>query len=710
MAEVSTSDPGVERRLAVIVAIDAVGYSHQSEINEAATIAAIKALRERVTRNAAAHGGRVFSSAGDGFMLEFSSATGAIAFVDVLFADQRVPLRAGAHLGEVSDADAGDLLGHGVNVAARLLALAQPNELILSSQLKEALGPDLVRRLERRGHVTLDKMDARLELWVLSVAWQAPPWQAKLSALGRQPRLLWLAAAAIGAVALSAAAFSGWLRPPSPQAEASIAVLPFASLDTGEDGQSYADSMSASLATTLGRTGMSVVSWRSSALQRGETSADAARALNARYVVEGEVRRDGDAVHVTVRVQNGRDNLTVISESFDSRTSEASALPDRIAVRIGQQQELLRATLRGGADARVAAEVNRVNDLMQRDQYRAAYERSRAAARAYPNSPAALFNLARVAGFYYYFFSTQEFPATLAEARAANARAHRIAPQAPDYYVGEAYLIPRHDYVERENLLMQAMRVDSEASILADESKLALYAAQFYMATGRIAEGAALIERAREGDPFDSYTVGIQITALLASDDRAGVRRAIAQADRFWPNDFEITEARLAHGALAGASSDVAALMRDPAIAERFEPPDAAQPIRSMLRALASRRAIDIDTAVRECQRHRRGAPGNGACIRGLVLLGRMDDAFAWVDSKLPNQHGLTATDEERVRSGDFPLVPIWFFEPEMAPFRADPRFIAVAERADLLRYWRETGNGPDFCRTERIPVCEALH
>ncbi|MGD9981878.1 MAG: hypothetical protein AB7H66_14045 [Hyphomonadaceae bacterium] len=112
------------RRLATILAVDIVGYSAAAERDQAAAAQQVAALRARVVELAALHGGRLFHTAGDGFMMEFPLASAAVRAAVALLneaADAAGTLprvRAGAHLGEVI-VDGDDLLGHGVNVAAR---------------------------------------------------------------------------------------------------------------------------------------------------------------------------------------------------------------------------------------------------------------------------------------------------------------------------------------------------------------------------------------------------------------------------------------------------------------------------------------------------------------------------------------------------------------------------------------------------------------
>ncbi|HRO03297.1 MAG TPA: adenylate/guanylate cyclase domain-containing protein, partial [Terricaulis sp.] len=128
------TDAVLTRKLASIVAVDVAGYSAQAERDELATVAAIAALRQRIEACAASHGGRVFNSAGDGFMLEFPTASSALEAGAALVEDE-LALRIGVHVGEVSVIDNGDLLGHGVNIAARLQQMAQPRGVVASEDV-----------------------------------------------------------------------------------------------------------------------------------------------------------------------------------------------------------------------------------------------------------------------------------------------------------------------------------------------------------------------------------------------------------------------------------------------------------------------------------------------------------------------------------------------------------------------------------------------
>ena len=113
------------RKLATIVALDVAGYSARTEADEARTIAQVANLRPIIEGIAKTHGGRVFNTAGDGFMLEFASSLSAVGAALELADECRPRVRVGVHVGEVMVQPNGDLLGHGVNVAARLMEIGR---------------------------------------------------------------------------------------------------------------------------------------------------------------------------------------------------------------------------------------------------------------------------------------------------------------------------------------------------------------------------------------------------------------------------------------------------------------------------------------------------------------------------------------------------------------------------------------------------------
>ncbi|MCR6644195.1 MAG: adenylate/guanylate cyclase domain-containing protein [Terricaulis sp.] len=191
-----------KKRVAAILAVDMAGYSAEAERDAASAAAAAKALHARVRAAAEARGGRVFSTAGDGLMCEFPAASEAVAAAADMLAAQpssAPPIRIGVHLGEAFEHEGGDLLGHGVNVAARLEALAQPGAALISRAAAEMVQGDLRSQLTPVGKVALDKMNETIEAFALDPA--AAPGKARPP---RRKRAQMVIAALAGAAVLIA--------------------------------------------------------------------------------------------------------------------------------------------------------------------------------------------------------------------------------------------------------------------------------------------------------------------------------------------------------------------------------------------------------------------------------------------------------------------------------------------------------------------------
>src|SRR6185295_470805 len=153
-------------RLASIVAIDIVGFSTMSERDQRNAARKVEALRARIEDAARVNSGRLFDTAGDGFMLEFASAGSALgAIQDIL--DRRArgepPIRVGAHVGDVVVTATNDLLGHGVNIAARLQALAAPGTALVSAEFRSMARSSPTAAFQAKGRQPLDNIEQRVQ-------------------------------------------------------------------------------------------------------------------------------------------------------------------------------------------------------------------------------------------------------------------------------------------------------------------------------------------------------------------------------------------------------------------------------------------------------------------------------------------------------------------------------------------------------------------
>ncbi|MGD9978958.1 MAG: adenylate/guanylate cyclase domain-containing protein [Hyphomonadaceae bacterium] len=680
---------GDARRLATIMAVDVAGYSRATEQDDVAAVHAISEIREALEGLAQRRRGRMFSTAGDGFMLEFASATeGLQATADLIGKRDATRVRVGLHLGEVLDGKDGDVLGHGVNIAARLQVLAAPGGAIVSKAVQtQARGVEQFG-LKPLGEVRLDKMHERIEVYALGAApdllrlrWRSPKWRAAAFA----------AILSLGAIA----GYFAWPRlEPSP-ADVTVAVSPFRSMNVGEDARLYAENISSSVASALTSAGLQVVS---------QTTPGSV--TNARYLVNGEVRRDADTLSVMVQIADGRDGVTLISESLESSASEATALPGRISSRIGSYAWVLQVSAAGRANAALASGLTRVVRFQDAGDFMASYETARDLARQFPNEPMAHFLHAVNAGTALWELPTEEFDAAMTTARASARRSHQLAPRFGEAYVGDYLLTLRHKWAEREGYLRRALEVDPRTS------NVSTYLSNFLLDVGRMQDAEPLSEGAVARDPFNTVKVGLRLSILLESGNREAAENLLADTEHTWPNHPNITSDRFWASSYAGNPSDAQIMLRDPALSEIIEPSEGPQPVHLMVRALATRNAGDIEAARQACAAERlraRSAPET--CLVGLVMLGDLDAAYRRAERSYPDQRVLrpeTVASLELRRSVRFRR-PMTLFKRQMAPFRADARFAPLAERLGLLDYWRVDGNEPDFCATEPAPVCDML-
>jgi TolB-like protein/class 3 adenylate cyclase len=320
-----------QRKLATIMAVDVAGYSRAAETDEATAAAAVRRLRGVIDAVIAPLGGRVFNTAGDGFMIELATASaGMEAATQILAAPDAPRVRIGLHLGEVMVAESGDLLGHGVNVAARLQAMAEPGSAIVSQAVQAQIHNARVK-LTPLGKVQLDKMHERIDVFALSpdrkrsfgrVAW-------------RRARRALLALLVIGVA--GAGGYAAWraYAPPGTAAIPRLAVLRFETV--GETEPYFAETVADELIAHATRMeGLEVIARASSFALEGDraTPQAAARELNANLVLTGSVRRIADRVRVVAQLAEAPNGRQLWTQEFERPLSEVYLLQNEIAARV----------------------------------------------------------------------------------------------------------------------------------------------------------------------------------------------------------------------------------------------------------------------------------------------------------------------------------------------------------------------------------------
>src|SRR5712672_178325 len=325
------------RRLAAILAADVAGYSRLMGADEEGTLERLKALRrELLDPKIAEHRGRIVKTTGDGLLVEFASVVDAVRCAVAVqqamperntgvAADSRIELRIGINLGDVI-VEGDDLYGDGVNIAARIEALADAGGVFVSNTvhdhvrdrlpfLFEDLGEKQVKNIARPVRVY------RVRATLTHPAANAPgsPSPAMRESAERQRR----EAGEGTAPAL-----------PLPD-KPSIAVLPFANKSGDPEQEYFADGMVEEIITALSRIRWLFVTARNSSFTYKGQAVDVkqvGRELGVRYVLEGSVRKAGGRVRITAQLIDATDGAHLWADRFDGALDDIFDLQDKVAV------------------------------------------------------------------------------------------------------------------------------------------------------------------------------------------------------------------------------------------------------------------------------------------------------------------------------------------------------------------------------------------
>ena len=358
------------RRLAAIMAIDVVGYSRLMGEDEAGTARAVKEHRDAARPILAALGGRIVKTMGDGLLLEFPSVVaaveGAIA-IQKLMAERnadtpeakRIVYRIGVNLGDVL-IEGDDIIGDGVNIAARIEALCEPGGVLISGAAYEHTRGRIDAHFVDLGEKALKNIERPIRVYSLQVGVPAqakPLTEAKAAELKRRSLLARLAlglAASVVLIAAGAWYFLGANRAakvtttalapiaatapaPAEPARLSLVVLPFANL-SGDASQDYfADGITENLTTDLARIRDSFVIARNTAFTFKGKAIDAkeiGKELGVRYVLEGSVQRDQNRVRVNAQLIDAQSGAHLWADRFEEDVADLFKLQDQVVARL----------------------------------------------------------------------------------------------------------------------------------------------------------------------------------------------------------------------------------------------------------------------------------------------------------------------------------------------------------------------------------------
>src|SRR5215472_9520783 len=306
------------RRLAAILAADVAGYSRLMGADEGGTLRALKAIRaELIDPTIAAHNGRLVKTTGDGLLVEFGSVVDALSCATEVqagmagrnataSADKRIEFRIGINVGDVVVED-DDILGDGVNVAARLEGLAEPGGICVSARVHEDASGRLDLAFEDLGEQTLKNIARRVRVY----------------------RVRGIAAAKSPCAPAAAV--------PSLPEKPSIAVLPFQNI-TGDPEQEYfVDGMVEEIITALSRIRWLFVIARNSSFTYKGKAVDVKQVgheLGVRYVLEGSVRKAGNRVRITGQLVDATTGAHLWADRFDGSLEDVFDLQDKVAISV----------------------------------------------------------------------------------------------------------------------------------------------------------------------------------------------------------------------------------------------------------------------------------------------------------------------------------------------------------------------------------------
>jgi TolB-like protein/class 3 adenylate cyclase/Tfp pilus assembly protein PilF len=379
----------MERKLAAILAADVVGYSRLMEQDEATTFERLRGHRRELFQpEIARYNGRIFKLMGDGLMAEFGSVVDAVECAVALqrgMAErnagapegQRIDVRIGVNLGDVIIEDQ-DRHGDGINIAARLQALAEPGGICVSRTVYNHVKSKLAPAFEPMGEHRVKNLAEPLAVYRIRTD-ATPAGPAGLigpaSTTPQRSRVYFVATALL--LAAAAVLWHVWPSALPPRDRAAVAVLPLESMGADPMTVRLADGLTEDIITDLARfQDLDVIARNSVLPYRGKPVdiRQVARELNVAYVLEGSIQRRGDQIRVTAQLIDAGTTAQLWSERWDRPIADSFAvqteLAEQVAGRLGSVN---------GTDAITAAEIRKAKrrapaSLTAYDYYRVAVE------------------------------------------------------------------------------------------------------------------------------------------------------------------------------------------------------------------------------------------------------------------------------------------------------------------------------------------------
>src|SRR5438105_980553 len=549
--------PTEERKLAAIMFTDMVGYSALAQRDDKVALELLEEHRRLLREIFPQFHGTEIKTIGDAFLVEFGSALEAAqCAIEIqralakrnhdVTSNRRIELKIGIHIGDVVHRD-GDVYGDGVNIASRIEQLAGAGGICVSMDVERQIRNALEARFEKFGSADLKNIKLPMDLFRIVLPWETG---GKPRSEIRAPKKSQLALLAVAAVVVLVGLLFGWwfmqrsaghrqnassgspsgvpAVPAKAPDQNSVAVLPFVNLSDDKGSEYFSDGVSEELLTVLQKIPGLHVAARTSAFSfkgKNATAQEIGQKLGVAHLVEGSVRKAGDAVRIAARLTRADTGEELWSENYTRDLKDVFAVQTELAQTIVEQ---LRGRF-GGADAGAkekiqaqvqAAEKGGTKNVEAHELYlqgrfyenRHSDKSTREALAAYqhaveldPGFARAWAGVARthtwIAGF-----ATEGgqkvFDAHLASARDAVARALAIEPDLPDALYARAWIETNFDF----NWSAATQTVSKAMALAPADPNVLIAAANLETALGNTDRAIEIYRKAVELDPVNAHS------------------------------------------------------------------------------------------------------------------------------------------------------------------------------------------------------------
>ena len=544
--------PTEERKLAAIMFTDMVGYSALAQRDDKVALELLEEHRRLLRELFPRFHGTEIKTIGDAFLVEFGSALEAAqCAIEIqrtlakrnhdVTSDRRIELKIGIHIGDVVHRD-GDVYGDGVNIASRIEQLAGAGGICVSMDVERQIRNALEARFEKFGSADLKNIKLQMDLFRIVLPWEKGVESPAKQTSKKSPILI-----PIAVVIIVIALLGGWLliqrgkknqqsvtaqtasvAPVNAPDQKSVAVLPFVNLSDDKGSEYFSDGVSEELLTVLQKIPGLHVAARTSAFSfkgKNATAQEIGQKLGVAHLVEGSVRKAGDAVRIAARLTRADTGEELWSENYTRNLKDVFAVQTELAQTIVEQlrgrfggadtgakekiQAEVQAAEKGGTENVEAHELylqgrfyeNRHSDKSAREAL-AAYQH---AVELDPGFARAWAGVARthtwIAGF-----ATEGgqkvFDAHLASARDAVARALAIEPDLPDALYARAWLETNFDF----NWSAATQTVSKAMALAPADPNMLIAAANLETALGNTDRAIEIYRKAVELDPVNAQS------------------------------------------------------------------------------------------------------------------------------------------------------------------------------------------------------------